>query len=198
MVRDRAAQGHDVRVRDHRHLPGHPLAGHGLRPAAPLHGRDRRRLPRLGHPQGRHRRRVVLRSPARPRRWAPRSAPRRPSRGSSSGTAGPRASRSRTARRSRPRSSSRSADAKVTFLDLLEPGSLDPQFEQEVRRFKFRGSARARSTSPWTACRTSRACRARASTSAAPSRSARRSDRDGAGLRRREVRPLEPASRTST
>jgi phytoene dehydrogenase-like protein len=34
-----------------------------------------------------------------------------------------------------------SADAKVTFLDLLEPGSLDGEFEQEVRRFKFRGSS---------------------------------------------------------
>jgi phytoene dehydrogenase-like protein len=34
-----------------------------------------------------------------------------------------------------------SADAKVTFLDLLEPGTLDPTFEQEVRRFKFRGSS---------------------------------------------------------
>jgi phytoene dehydrogenase-like protein len=34
-----------------------------------------------------------------------------------------------------------STDAKVTFLDLLEPGTLDPQFEQEVRRFKFRGSS---------------------------------------------------------
>jgi phytoene dehydrogenase-like protein len=34
-----------------------------------------------------------------------------------------------------------SADAKVTFLDLLEPGTLDPAFEAEVRRFKFRGSS---------------------------------------------------------
>ncbi|MEW6224575.1 MAG: NAD(P)/FAD-dependent oxidoreductase [Chloroflexota bacterium] len=34
-----------------------------------------------------------------------------------------------------------SADAKVTFLDLLEPDTLDPAFEQEVRRFKFRGSS---------------------------------------------------------
>ncbi len=34
-----------------------------------------------------------------------------------------------------------SADAKVTFLDLLEAGTLDPTFEQEVRRFKFRGSS---------------------------------------------------------
>ena len=34
-----------------------------------------------------------------------------------------------------------SADAKVTFLDLLEPGTLDASFEREVRRFKFRGSS---------------------------------------------------------
>ena len=34
-----------------------------------------------------------------------------------------------------------STDAKVTFLDLLEPGTLDPSFEQEVRRIKFRGSS---------------------------------------------------------
>ncbi len=34
-----------------------------------------------------------------------------------------------------------STDAKVTFLDLLEPGSLPAEFEQEVRRFKFRGSS---------------------------------------------------------
>jgi phytoene dehydrogenase-like protein len=34
-----------------------------------------------------------------------------------------------------------SADAKVTFLDLLEPGTLDASFEAEVRRFKFRGSS---------------------------------------------------------
>ncbi len=34
-----------------------------------------------------------------------------------------------------------SADAKVTFLDLLEPEALDPSFAAEVRRFKFRGSS---------------------------------------------------------
>jgi phytoene dehydrogenase-like protein len=34
-----------------------------------------------------------------------------------------------------------SADAKVTFLDLLPAGDLDPDFEAEVRRFKFRGSS---------------------------------------------------------
>jgi phytoene dehydrogenase-like protein len=34
-----------------------------------------------------------------------------------------------------------STDAKVTLLDLLEPGTLEPAFEEEVRRFKFRGSS---------------------------------------------------------
>jgi phytoene dehydrogenase-like protein len=34
-----------------------------------------------------------------------------------------------------------SADVKVTLLDLLEAGTLDPTFETEVRRFKFRGSS---------------------------------------------------------
>ena len=56
VVRDRPAQGHDGCLGHHRHVPGHPLARHRLRAAAPLHGRDRRRLPRLGHPARRHRR----------------------------------------------------------------------------------------------------------------------------------------------
>jgi len=34
-----------------------------------------------------------------------------------------------------------STDARVTFLDLLEPGTLDRDFETEVRRFRFRGSS---------------------------------------------------------
>jgi phytoene dehydrogenase-like protein len=34
-----------------------------------------------------------------------------------------------------------SADAKVTFLDLLEPGTIDPGMEAAVRRYKFRGSS---------------------------------------------------------
>ena len=34
-----------------------------------------------------------------------------------------------------------SVDARLTFLDLLEPGTLDPAFEDDVRRFKFRGSS---------------------------------------------------------
>ena len=34
-----------------------------------------------------------------------------------------------------------SLDSSRTFLGLLEPGTLDPSFEEEVRRFKFRGSS---------------------------------------------------------
>ncbi len=34
-----------------------------------------------------------------------------------------------------------SVDSRRTFIDLLEPGTLDADFEAEVRRFKFRGSS---------------------------------------------------------
>ncbi|HEY4634827.1 MAG TPA: NAD(P)/FAD-dependent oxidoreductase [Candidatus Limnocylindrales bacterium] len=34
-----------------------------------------------------------------------------------------------------------SLDARRTFLGLLEPGTLEPSFEDEIRRFKFRGSS---------------------------------------------------------
>src|SRR4029079_14675768 len=34
-----------------------------------------------------------------------------------------------------------SVDARRTFLSLLEPGTLDGEFEEEIRRFKFRGSS---------------------------------------------------------
>jgi phytoene dehydrogenase-like protein len=34
-----------------------------------------------------------------------------------------------------------SVDSRRTFLGLVEPGTLDPEFEDDVRRFKFRGSS---------------------------------------------------------
>lgn len=34
-----------------------------------------------------------------------------------------------------------SVDSNLTFLKLLEPGTLDPSFEDEVKRYKFRGSS---------------------------------------------------------
>ncbi len=40
MVRDGRAEGDDVRVGNHRHISGHSLAGHRVRFAASLHGRN--------------------------------------------------------------------------------------------------------------------------------------------------------------
>jgi phytoene dehydrogenase-like protein len=34
-----------------------------------------------------------------------------------------------------------SLDGRRTFIDMLEPGSLEPDFEAEIRRFKYRGSS---------------------------------------------------------
>jgi phytoene dehydrogenase-like protein len=34
-----------------------------------------------------------------------------------------------------------SADVRRTFVDLIEPGALDPQFVSDVKRYKFRGSS---------------------------------------------------------
>jgi phytoene dehydrogenase-like protein len=34
-----------------------------------------------------------------------------------------------------------SVDSRRTFLGLVEPGTLEPEFEEDVRRFKFRGSS---------------------------------------------------------
>ena len=166
--------------------------GHGVRPAPPLHGRDRRRLPRLGHPQGRHGRRVSysiaraaqalgaeIRTEAPVARIVVTQRPR------------DRRRRSRTARRSRRRV--------VLSLGRREghlprpPGARHARRRRSSRRSAASSSAAApaRSTSRSTGCRTSPACPARASTSAARSRSAPSMRRDGAGLRRREVRPLE-------
>ena len=192
VVRDRPAQGDDVGVRDHRHLPGDPQPGHGVRAAPPLHGRDRRRVPRLGHPQGRHRRRQHVDRPRGrgARRGDPHRGARRP---------GHRPQRQGDRRRARERRGDRGdprpvarADAKVTFLDLLEPGTLEPEFEQEVRRFKFRGSSG----------KVNLAVDALPDFTSLPGdgRAPPRRDlvlaldgRDGARLRRREVRPLERA-----
>ena len=84
-----------------------------------------------------------------------------------------------------------SADAKVTFLDLLEPGSLDAEFEQEVRRFKFRGSSGkvnlAVDRLPDFTCMPGVGEHLRGAISFPVDGG------DGARLRRREVRPLERA-----
>ena len=71
--RARRSMADEVGERNHRDLPGAALAGHRVRAPSPLHGRDRRRLSRLGlRPRG-HRsgQRVDRRGGARLRRGDP-------------------------------------------------------------------------------------------------------------------------------
>ena len=191
VVRDGPAQGHDVRVGDHRHLPGRQEPRHGVRPAPPLHGRDRRRVPRLGHPQGRDRRRQQRDRGARPGRSAPRSARTHRSPTSSSRAAARSAWCSRSGEEIRADSILSSLDARRTFLGLLESGTLEPSFEDEVRRFKFRGSSGKVNL----AVDRLPGLHLAAGRRRAPSRRDQLlpvDRRHGAGLRRREVRPLQP------
>ncbi len=106
VVRDAASQGDDVRLGDHRHLPRREVAGDGVRPPPPLHGRDRRRLPRLGDPQGRDRRRRRRDRVGRPlvRRGDPHRRARR---------AGPHHRRPRDRRRPRVRRGDRRGDGRL-------------------------------------------------------------------------------------
>ena len=174
VVRDRSAEGHDVRLGDHRDVPGRSIAGHGLRPAAPLHGRDRRRLPRLGHPEGRHRRHLQRHRQCSPSEWRgdPHGSAGRQNRGQ--GRARQRRDpRVRRGARGRRRSSRRSTSA--------GPSSTSSSPARSTTSSRPRSAAsssaapRARSTWPSTRCRASRPSRARASTSAARSPSPRRS-----------------------
>ena len=116
MVRDRSAQGDEVGERHHRHVPGPALARHGVRAAASLHGRDRRRLPRVGFRERRQRlgERGDRGGGARARRGDPHRARR--SSACSCATAARRASCSRTAKRSRRTIVVSSADPRRTFL----------------------------------------------------------------------------------
>ena len=79
VVRDGSAEGDDERLRDHRHVPGDPLSRNRVRPAPPLHGRDRRRPARLGNTARRNRRRQRGDRERRPvvRRRDPDRDPRR-------------------------------------------------------------------------------------------------------------------------
>ena len=171
--------------------------GHGVRAAPPLHGRDRRRVPRLGHPQGRHRRRLLRDRPrgpgagrGDPDRGArrPDHRPRRP---------GDRRRRSRAARRSRRPTSSRPPTRRSRSSTCWSPARSTPSSSRRSAGSSS-AAARARSTSPSTAlpdftCLPGVGEHLRGAISFSPSMA-----RDGAGLRRREVRPLEPAARTST
>ena len=141
VVRDRRAQGDDVGVGDHRHVSRRAIAGHGLRAAPSLHGRDRRRLPLVGPVARRHRRGVERDRRRGARASAPRFAPRRRSRASSRRTAAPPASCSRTATSSRANVVVSSVDPNLTFLKFMDERELPADFVEGVRRYKYRGSS---------------------------------------------------------
>ena len=109
VVRDRHPEGDDVRVGDHRHVPGRAIAGHRLRAAPPLHGRDRRRVSLVGVCQGRHRRHLAGDRRRRRARPAPRFGPTRRSPASASSMGAPSASCWRPAMSSTPTSCCRAS-----------------------------------------------------------------------------------------
>ena len=187
------------RVGDHRHVPGRQEPGHGLRPAPPLHGRDRRRVPGLGHPEGRDRRRSrnAIGSAARALGAEIRTeAPGRPDHRQAA--AGRSASPSRSGEEIQADVVLSSVDARRTFLGLLEPGTLDAVVRGggppvQVPRLVGQGQPGRRP-----AARLHAACpgvgeHLRGAISFSPS-----IDEMEQRLRRREVRPLQRASRTST
>ena len=167
VVRDRGAARDAVRERDHRHVPLAADAGLGLHPAAPLHGRGRRRVPRVGTARRRDRRDL-----ARDRRGGRGSsarscAPRRPWQRIT--TSGGRATGVvlESGEEIRPR-------AVVSSADVADDAGHAARARHAVRRGRRRGARRtssadrrARSTSPSTGCRLSAALPAGTRTSTA-------------------------------
>ena len=145
--------------------------GHRVRPAPPLHGRDRRRLPGLGHPEGRDRRRVATRSRSAARALGAEIRTEAPVAriivrdGRATGVvleSGEEIEADAT--------SCRSVDSRRTFLGLARAGHARARRSRRRSAASSSAARRARSTSRSTGCPTSRACPARASTSAARSR----------------------------
>ena len=142
MVRDRRAQGDEVGERHHRHLPRAALAGHRLRAAAPLHGRDRRRRSAPGaSPKGgtgaiseaiagaarAFGAEIRTDAPVAQGARADGRAPRR---------------RARERRRDRaPASSSRASTRAAPSSSSSDDAVLPEDFIADIRRYKFRGSS---------------------------------------------------------
>ena len=140
VVRDRRAQGDDVGVRDHRHVPRRAIAWHGLRPAAPLHGRNRRRVPVVGSRARRHRRHLERhrRRRAGGRRRDPHAGAGRRILVRDNKAEGVVLENGDEIRATVVASS---VDPRLTFLRFLEPGTLPDDFVADIRRYKFRGSS---------------------------------------------------------
>ena len=139
VVRDRPSEGDHGGVRDHRHVPGNPLAGDRLRPAASLHGRDRRRVQGVGPAARRHGRHLARRSHRRHERRARRSAASRRWRGCSISDGAARGVVLENGEEIGARHVISTVDARRTFLGLLEPGTLEPSFEEGVARIRSAG-----------------------------------------------------------
>ena len=142
VVRVRAAQGDQVGERHHRHVPRAALAGHGVRAAAPLHGRDRRRVPRVGLREGRQRLGQRGDRERRARASAPRSAPNAPVEQRA------RAGRPRDGRRARERRGDPRADRRLGPRPAPHvprarraQASCPTTSSTAIERFKFRGSS---------------------------------------------------------
>ena len=129
------------RVGHHRHVPRRAVARHRLRPAASLHGRDRRLLPLVGPVARRHRRGLERDRDCGTATSARRFAPRR---------------RSRRFSRKNGRATGvvldngdeihanvvvSSVDPRLTFLSSWTTRELPADFVEGVRRYKFRGSS---------------------------------------------------------
>src|SRR3990172_2088318 len=114
MVRDGRPEGRAVCERDHRHLARATIPWDGLRPHAPLHGRDRRRLPIVG---------------IRARRHGDGERIHRP--------CGPDVRRGD----SRERGGPPNPRPKRTFLKFLERSDLPADFVRGIENFKIEGSS---------------------------------------------------------
>ncbi len=141
VVRDRRAQGDDVGVGDHRHVPRRALAR-----APPTccctttWARSTARFAR-GACRAAAPARSRTRSRERRAKRASRSGPRRRCRRSSSRTARPPASCSRTATTSPPTSSPRASIRVRPSSKMVGEEHLPAEFVEDVKRYKYRGSS---------------------------------------------------------
>ena len=141
VVRVASAHRADVGLRHHRHLPRRALARHRLRAAPPLHGRDRRLLPRLGLLQGRHRRLEPARSPTRRARHGAEIRTSAPVATSSSRASARRGVVLENGDEIGAKAVISGADPHRTFLTLVGEEHLDPEFATQIKRYKMRGTS---------------------------------------------------------
>ncbi len=196
VVRDRRPQGDDVRQRHHRDVSRRAVPRNRLRPAPPLHGRDRRRLPLLGLRARGHRRDLQRdrRRGARGRRRDPDEGAHRPRQGQGRPRHGRRARERRGDRRRRRLLERRSAAdlPQARGREGAARGLRRGRQALQVPRLLGQGQPRARRASGLPVDPGAGRAPARRDLGLAVGRV------HGAGVRRRQVRPLSRAAPTST